>query len=101
MKTTLITLASILISGVIFSQSNTSSKEIEYPYTVSSNNQVNTTIPAKTIADIDKEIEAIDIKIQYVKSHPEELEIAVKESWFEQMDEYKKTLEKEKTTLQK
>jgi hypothetical protein len=100
MKTIIITIASLLTSGVIFSQNN--SEEIQYPYTVSSNNQINNTEqPKKTIADIDKELEAIDSKIQYVKSHPEELEIAVKESWFEQMETYKKTLEKEKATLQK
>lgn len=101
MKTTLITLVSILISGLIFSQSNTSSEEIEYPYTVSSNNEINSVQPKKIIADIDKELEAIDIKTQYVKSHPEELEIAIKENWFEKMEEYKKSLEKEKADLQK
>jgi|GEM_PF-4621094 len=99
MKIILITISSLFISGGIFSQTN--SEEIEYPYTVSSNNEVNTIQPKKTLADIDKELEAIDIKIQYVKSHPDELEIAIKENWFAQMEAYKITLEKEKAILQK
>lgn len=99
MKIIIITISSLFISSAIFSQTNT--EEIEYPYTVSSNNEVTTIQPKKTIADIDKELEAIEIKTQYVKSHPEELEIAIKENWFTQMEEYKKILEKQKAELQK
>lgn len=55
--------------------------------------------PTKSLEQINYELNAIKIKTEYVKSHPEEMEIAKKEHWFEDMEIYRKTLEKQKAVL--
>lgn len=89
----------VCMVGCFFSWSFAQENTQTYPYTVSTNNQSISTPPQPTVEDIDNELKAIDTKIAYVKAHPEELEIATKEKWFDQMEAYRKKLLEEKAAL--
>jgi hypothetical protein len=64
--------------------------------------QVETT-PARTIedeiAEVDKTIEAIDIKVNVIKNDKVENKKAIESGWYEQMAEYRKTAVAKKEVL--
>jgi hypothetical protein len=67
--------------------------------TVSTNTPSESVTPTKTLEQINYELNAIDKKIEYVKSRPDEMEIAKKEHWFEDMEIYRKSLLDQKAIL--
>lgn len=77
-----------MITGYSLGQQNTKSATVQQQKA-----------PKKSLEQINYELNAIKVKMEYVKSHPKEMEIAKKEHWFEDMEIYRKTLEKQKALI--
>ena len=74
--------------------------KIEY-YPIKQNKKLSSPERFESIKAVNDYLEAIDIKINWVKNNPEEHEKALNSGWYELMEEAKQKAEEEKIRLSK